>query len=336
LEAGLFLGAANAVPADGVFIRQTSAGLYGVLIYNGTETATSVFAFAPTAGVNYQYTINIYENEVEFWIQLQGVDAAVLGEIAVPNGNGQPFLSTALPFCVQSRNTGSVTSPCTWKMSDLHVDQRDIDVQIPFAVQQAGAGLTIHQGSSGGTMGPAFQQWSNTAEPTAAAATNTTAALGAFGEGLFKANAMATSATDLKISSYLNPVGSVNQTPRTMVIAGCWVDVCNEVVAVATTATTFAVSIAYGHTAISLATTETGSFVTASAKTPRRVPLGFLYLPVAAVVGQPSNNRIYAQFQSPIVVNPGEYLDIVAKVVVGTATATETFLFLVGFDGYLV
>jgi len=107
----------------------------------------------------------------------------------------------------------------------------------------ASAGLVMQQ-MNGGTAGSPQVQWANTALPTAAAATNTTAALGAFLGGIFQMNAPATSATDIIIASYLNPVGGVAQTPRTIKLRGIKVDCVNAVVAVATTATTFAVAVA--------------------------------------------------------------------------------------------
>lgn len=90
----------------------------------------------------------------------------------------------------------------------------------------------------------------------------------------------------------------------------------------------------FGHTAVSQATAETGSFVTGTANAPRKVPLGVLYLPIGAVVGRPSDNPIYRQFAAPIVIPPGKFFAIVAKVLRGTATATETLLFSVGFDAH--
>lgn len=89
------------------------------------------------------------------------------------------------------------------------------------------------------------------------------------------------------------------------------------------------------NVAVYEATTEGASFSTATTKAPRRVPIGSLYLPVAAAVGQ-NSNRIVAQFDSPIVVYPGQYIAFVVKPVLGTATATETLLFNVGFSSYYI
>ena len=119
----------------------------------------------------------------------------------------------------------------------------------------------------------------------------------------------------------------MNQTARNLIITGVRADVTNQVVAVATTAFNFQCAIAFGHTAVSLATTETASFATATTKAPRRVPVGSLYLPVAAAVGQ-NSNQIRVSFQSPLIVYPGQFVAFIIKPVLGTATATETLLLI--------
>ncbi len=72
-------------------------------------------------------------------------------------------------------------------------------------------------------------------------------------------------------------------------------------------------SLAFGHTAVSLATGES-----AFGKAPRRVPLGPLTQAVAAaqavstIIAQPGDS--YVDFgDAPIYVNPGEFVALVAK-----------------------
>jgi hypothetical protein len=329
-EAGFFIPNASSAPADGVFFRITSAGVFGVLTYNGVETVTAIASVTMTSGQNFEFTIVVDEREVEFWI-----DDENFTEIAIPSGNAQPMLSGSIPFSVSMRNTGTVSgSPVAQvKVGNVSVTLADVQVPVNGPTWAALNGWS-HQGLNGGTMGQ-LVQFSNTAEPTGAAATNTTAALGTGLGGLFKANAMASSATDLIISSYQNPAGGVNQTARNLIITGVRADVTNQVVAVATTAFNFQCAIAFGHTAVSLATTETASFATATTKAPRRVPVGSLYLPVAAAVGQ-NSNQIRVSFQSPLIVYPGQFVAFIIKPVLGTATATETLLFNIGFDHYFM
>ena len=100
----------------------------------------------------------------------------------------------------------------------------------------------------------------------------------------------------------------------------------------------YAYSLAYGHTAVSMATAEGTSFGTSpSTKAPRRVALGIESgMPATAAVGVlGSAAGIYQAFNSPIAVNPGEFVAICAKNF-GTVTTSGVVTFLVTFDGYWI
>jgi hypothetical protein len=330
--AGLGVAVAAAQPVDGVWFQLSSAGLEGVQRYNsGATVNTTLVADVSTLplNTNAKYVAVIGEREVEWWI-----DDVLYGRSEIPNANGQPFLSTSLPVFIQKYNSGTVGSSPNMivKVGDVSVTLMDLNANMAWANQMASCGLGM-QGLNGGTMGSPQVQWANTALPTAAAATNTTAALGAFLGGIFLMNAPAASATDVIIASYQNPVGSVNQTARTMKIRGIKVDCVNSVVAVATTASTFAVAVAWGGSALSLATAETGSFVTATAKARRIQPIGVISFPVGSAIGAQASG-IQFDFEAPLVINPGEYVQIIAKILVGTATATEVFQWVISPNLY--
>jgi hypothetical protein len=319
----------TAAPADGIFWRYTSAGLIGVQTFNGVETQTGVLVASITANDTRKFVIVPGEKAVEWWM-----DDILLAEQPVPAGQNKPCLSGALPLSMQFRNAGTVTGAPVMqaKLWDWSVALADVATNKPWAGQMSGMGLSVYQGQNGGTMGQTAQ-WANTALPTAAAGTNTTTALGTGLGGIFQLNAPATSATDVIISSYSNPVGGVNQTPRTLMIHGCWIDAVNVGAAVATTPSTFAMALAFGHTAVSLVTTDSSSLATATTKGPRRVPLGVISFPVGAAIGAQCNRGIYVKFDAPIAVNPGEIVAVVAKILAGTATASQVIQFVIGFDG---
>jgi hypothetical protein len=151
--------------------------------------------------------------------------------------------------------------------------------------------------------------------------------------GIFLMNAPATSATDVIIASYLNPLGGVAQTPRTMKLRGIKVDCINTIVAVATTASVFAVAVAWGGSGLSLAGTETASFATATLKGRRIQPIGVISFPIAAAVGAVAS-PIQFDFEAPLVINPGEYIQVIAKIIIGTATATEVFQWIISPNLY--
>lgn len=303
LEIGLFLGTAGVAPADGVFFRLTSAGLAGVISYNGVETSTGVFAAVIPANDNGSYRILISQREVSFWI-----DDVLGAEIDVPAGNAIPYLSLCLPLCLMMRNSGTVTGGTIAKIGTAHVTLKDLHSSKPWSAQMANQN-SAYQGQDGDTQGQ-LAIWANAASPTAVVLTNTTAAFVGLG-GIAAVTLTLAAGTDGIIFSYQNPVGSLTQPPKTLVITSITIDSVVSVV-LAATALVYAYAAAFGHTAVSLATAETGSFVTATTKAPRRVALGMQGFLASAAVGTTGKN-IFAQFDSPIVVHPGEFFAIIAK-----------------------
>lgn len=330
--AGMGVATGAAEPVDGVWFELTSAGLYGVQRYNsGTATKTLLVANINTLplNTNAKYVAVIGERQIEWWI-----DDVLYAESEIPNANGQPFITTSLPVFVLKYNSALVGSSPNMivKIGDVSVTLMDLNANLTWPNQMASCGLGSQQ-LNGGSAGSPQVQWSNTALPTSAAATNTTAALGAFLGGIFQMNAPATSATDVIVASYLNPLGGVNQTPRTIKLRGIKVDCVNSVAAVATTATTFAVAVAWGGTALTLAQVETASFANNTIKARRIQPIGAIHFPVASVVGFKPDG-IQFDFEAPLIINPGEYVQIIAKILVGTATATEVFQWIVSPNLY--
>ena len=323
---GLGVATGAAEPVDGVWFEMTSAGLKGCVRYNsGTVNKIDLvtnLAQMPQ-NTNAKYVMVVGEREIEFWI-----DDVLYGELMMPAGQGQPFMTSSLPVFIQKHNTGVVgTSPnLQFRLGDVSVSLMDLTTNQLWPDQMSSLGLGL-QGTNGGTMGSPQIQWANTALPTAAAATNTTAALGAFLGGIFQMNAPATGATDLIISSYQNPVGGVSQTPRTIKITGIKVDCVNLGAAVATTNTTLAIAVAWGATNVSLATTETASFANNTAKARRIQPVGVVSFGVGAPIGASAVTSI--GFESPIIINPGEFVQVICKPLVGTATASQVLAFVV-------
>lgn len=317
---GVPTGAADCV--DGVWFEYTSAGLMGVIRYNsGVAQKTAALMDTATFGTNTtrKCVALIGEREIEWWI-----DDVLYAEQLVPAAQGQPFLSTALPAFIQKYNSALVgSSPnVIFKVGDITISLMDIATNQTWANQMSSMGMGL-QGTNGGTMGTAsLIQWANATLPTAGAGSNTTAALGTFLGGIFQMTAPAGGTTDLIVSSYQNPVGGVNQTPRTIKLRGIKVSFVNAGATVTTTPATFAVAIGWGATVVSAAATESASFATATQKARRIQPLGVVSVPIGAVAGTPSNECIM-DFESPVIINPGEFCQILARPLAGTATASQ-------------
>lgn len=335
IDFGMFQrGASTAfAPLDGVYFRLTAAGMFGVINENGSETTTAVFPLALGVGT-WVYTNNAVNR---FLIQITNVRTTFwinnfkIGEILTPSGSDGPCRSRALPWSIRHAIVGGAAGAVTQALvKSYRVFFRGQQTMEKFSVI-GNRVLGSYQGLSGGTMG-SLASYANSTNPTAAAPSNTalTANLpsGLGGQGLVTAAAAA--ATDGIWGEYAVPAGSSTVQGRRLVIRSVKIDLVNLGAAVATTATTIQFSLAFGHTAVSLATAETGSFVTSTAKAPRRVALGIATWAVGAAIGQqPQFGPIYSDFEdAPIFVNPGERVALVGKFIVGTATASQTIQFV--------
>jgi hypothetical protein len=316
-------------PTDGIFWRMKPAGLVGVMNFNGSETEVPL-TDASNAGANWvpvvnkahRFIIAASNREVEFWI-----DGELWGTGATPTGNHAPFAGTSLP-CFASRwaivggAAGAVYQP-TVKIYGVSIG----GVQVGDRLSVVGNRLLgSYSGLSGGTMG-SLSTYPNSTNPTAAAPSNTalTANLPAGLGGQGSVIAAVAAAADGIWGSYQVPVGTAAVQGKRLAIRGVYVSCVNLGAAVTTTATTIQFSLAFGHTAVSLATAEG-----AAAKAPRRVPLGFATWPVGAAIGaQPQSGPLFVDFgDAAIYVNPGEFVALVGKFLVGTATASQVIGFV--------
>lgn len=308
-------------PTDGVYFRLNSSGLFGVINSNGSETTTSAFDFVYTNNGKYQFIIAFHEREVEFWI-----NNVLYASLSTPIGQGQPCMSASLPIAMRHAIVGGAAGAAlSFTLNDYALSIGGVNIsQTASILGQRVYGS--YQGLSGGTMG-SLATYPNSTNPTAAAPSNTalTANLPAGLGGQGSVTAAVAAATDGIWGSYQVPAGTVNVQGRRLVVRGVIIDLVNNGAAVATTATTIQFSLAFGHTAVSLATAEA-----VAAKAPRRLPIGFATWAVGAAVGQgPQGGRITLDLgDSPVFVNPSEFIQLVGKFLIGTATASQTINFI--------
>lgn len=332
MGAGLPTGATTP-PTDGVWIQITSAGVIGVVSFAGvsTPTGTLIPLGSLTVGDLDKFIIVVGERVVEFWR-----DNTLLGTLNVPNANGQPFQTTSLPMFMMKYNTGNVANTNTMRVADVNVTLMDALTSRDWPTQLCALGQMAYQGQNGGTMGTtALLPNATGATTVTGAALSQTAAI-ATGLGGQAGIVAAVAGIDGMITAFQNPTGSATQTPRNLIIKGIRVDSVNIGAAVATTASVLQWSLAFGATGgtiPSLAQAESGSFTTATAKAWRRIPLGLQSWVVGAAIGAAAQ-PITVNFDSPIVVHPGQWVASVAKFIVGTATASQVIWATVTFDAY--
>lgn len=325
--AGLGLpSAAGNIPTDGVWFQLSAAGLYGVLAFNGTLNQTGLllpFNSIQISNID-RYAMVISEQKVEFWFNDQ-----LLGNISLGVGYGQPFMESTLPIFMQKYCTGSVTNTNIIRVSDVSAYILDVTSNKPWAHQMAGMGRA-YVGMNGSTQGK-LSLWTNNTAPTAAAITNTTAAAVIGLGGIAAVLPSLTANNDGILMSYQNPAGSLAATGRNLYITGVKIQGAVSVI-LAGGPVIYAYAVAFGHTAVSLATTEAASFAISTTHSPRIVPIGIESYAATAAVGT-LGAGVTLQLQSPIVVRPGEFVQIIARNI-GTVTTTGAITFTVTFDHY--
>ena len=335
LEFGLFAAPATAVaPPDGVFFRYTSNGLQGVTVNNsgGENTIATPRACSNfTLDANYSCKMIIGEKFVDFY-----VNNVEIGSINTPSGFGAPFLSQALPISMLCRNTGTIASVngSYLRISDIHVDALDLEYGKSNPQILAGMGRHGSVSQNGAVIANTAAVGNSTVIGTAAALSNTAIAAPAC-VGLGGVSTYLPTLTvfqDGILSSYQNPAGTVNIQGRTLFITGVRI---SSAVSAAFTGGAVAqlYYLAYGHTAVGLTTAEASSFTTGGGKSPRRVPLGGEGFPITAALGTFASGGVSASFTSPIVVNPGEFVAVVAKNV-GIVTTAGSITSMISFDSY--
>jgi hypothetical protein len=309
-------------PTDGAaFFRIDTTGvLKGVVNYNGVEVTTAALAMPIYSNANV-FKVAVDERRAEFWI-----NGVLQASIAVTATNGQMQMSPTLQYGIRFFNDATgPTLAAQAKISDVniyHLDQAD---NRPYPVVNGCQGLMAYQGVGGQTMGSTALQ-ANSANPTAAAPTNTTAALGTGLGGNFWETASLAVNTDGIISSFANPAASVTVTGRKLVITGIrWMSIVQTVLAGGPFV--YHHTLCFGHTAVALNTAEG-----AATKAPRRIALGVSTFVATAAVGTVGANLSHT-FTTPIVVNPGEFIATAVKNI-GTVGTSGTIHHSITFDGY--
>ncbi len=231
-----------------------------------------------------------------------------------------PTSSNSLPLAFRIYIGGVVAlQPVNLLVGAAMVHFGDMHAAMDLLTALASAGAMGYQGQTGGTEG-STSFYLNSSTPVAGSLSNTTAlATGLGGQARF--NAAAGGTTDGIVLSYQAPAGTAALPGRVLCITGLKISCCNNGAVVATTPTTLAWSIAFGHTAVSLATTTS-----ATGKSPIRLAAGIMNWAVGAAIGAKNEggSDLELDFTSaPIAVNPGEYFAVVAKFLNGTATASQ-------------
>lgn len=306
---------AIAAPTDGVFFRITAGQFRGVCVNNSVETYVDLGTLPAEAQVH-DFVIEMTMRVVHFWHE-----GNLLGTVTVPATQFGPTSAEALPVFARTYNAAIAPSVAIkLQVSAIGASNGGADLNRLWPTVQAGMGNSSVQVPTGAAAGYTAN-YTNAAAPASATLAAATAGYATLG-GQFQFAAVAGSEVDYALFAYLVPTG------KTLIVRGVWIDTVNTGAAVATTATLLQWGIGVGSTAITLATAEG-----AATKATARLSLGFQVFPIAAAIGAQAA-MIDRNLDAPLVVNSGEYLHILLKMPLGTATASQVIRGIVGINGY--
>lgn len=323
-EWGLSLISGVSAPTDGAFFRLDSTGTFnGVLNYNGVETLTPAISTA-LLGVNvtHSYLVYVGSTFVEFWI-----DNILVGSITRPAGQGATTSSANLPLTFRNYNVSATSTAQVLRIGNVNVTYGDQAMSKPWGHVLSGMGASSTQGQTGSILG-STTQYSNAAFAAAAALSNTTAAVGNIGlGGAFNVLPTLVAGTDGILCSYQVPLGTSTVPGKSLYITDLRI---NSVVSTTLVGgpVLYTCSLAYGHTAVSLATVES-----ATTKAPRRIPIGISAYAAAAAVAVMSPALDYDLASGVPVIYPGEFIQVVLRNV-GTVTTAGSIMFVVSITGF--
>ena len=330
-EWGNFIASWTTAPTDGAYFTiNAAAELRCVVNTNGTINQSSVLNYSTLIGANsaHEFLIYIGTDVVTFWIDNVKVYEATLASVSAL---GIQTASGQIPLTFRSYNSNTVTGTAQlMKISAVNMTLAEMANGKQWSHIQAGAGLMSYQGQTGqATLGTQALYTNSLASGAGAVMTNTTAALGSGLGGQFTALPTLAAGTDGIMSSFQVPVGTVAIPWKSLYITWVSIQWAVSVVLVGNaTPVIYAHSLAFGHNAVSLATT-----VSTTSKAPVRVPLGIESYGAAAALGTLGQSITRDFSNAPVVVYPGEFIQIASKNI-GVVTTTGAITWLVSFTGY--
>lgn len=313
----------RSAPTDGAFFRWKPDGLFEcVLSFGGTEQKVTVTA--PSQNVTHHMEVELNEEECVF--EIDGVEVAV---ILAPTGT-PPTASASLPLFSRVYTGASAPSLAPQlKIAGWACTQQLLSTYKPWGHTMAIAGqggawspVTPYAGTNGSTNALVL--------PAAAAQSNTVAPITTLGGRTHitaPAGADLAAPIDAILFAYQVPTG------RRFVCTGFLLSMMNAGAAVATTPTTCEFSIGVGATAASLATADSFTASPQPTFAPRKRYLGMLSLPIGAAIGALAG-EIERSFDTPLVCEGGKFITGIMRVVVGTATASQTLRIMTQPLGY--
>ncbi len=326
----------------------TGGGLIGVLEYSVGGAPTSI-----TVNLNggvplsndatHVYEMFVGEEGIDFWI-----DGSFMGYIAPQPDASGIVKGSSYPFIARLFNAGS--APALAPVFDIgnvvvsriggthNEDRPTLQVAQGRHSGRAQAGLQTSSGITGSV--PA----SGTG-PGALVASNTVSGLvglGGYGR-VTLTGVVATAHTELIMNSFQNPsnpeaVGVANN-PRSLIITDIMISPLIVTTLLAGGGFSAEWFLAYGSTALSLATADAIGTTAPGAKSPTKIPLPIIDTlganAAAGTIATRTGEQGLITLATPIVIAPGEFIHLGLRTLFVTAAVTAGAAdFGIGFSGY--
>jgi len=329
---------------DGTYIRATNNGVFGVVRNNSATDTQQTAAFKDTTGATwvpvatrkYQFITYLSPRETEYWINDPIADVIWLaGSIPTPAGYGAPIGSQATSMFV--RQVHGITGPataCSFTASRYNVRRGGTNIGTTLNVLNARSGESI---LSPGTLTTSANQTVTTGSLVATAAAvpaNTTSLLASLSGKVIETLTLA-AGTDGILMSYQCPalpvaVGTTYAPNRRLRIdavnIASWV---STVIVGGPVAKAF--YLAWGSTSLSLAGVAADT-VTTKAYRRMMIPIVQGYGAAAGVGSVPSSTMSSFVLQTPIYVNPGEFVALVTTNSIAATSGAATHQIMLDFS----
>lgn len=316
--------------------RFTTAGALNAVVSTTTggtpsEQESALAGFPASDSVSREYMMIITDTTVEFWI-----DDVYQTRLSRPSGSYGVIKSVSYPFIARVFNSGAASAAATFDIADISIMKIGADDGMPHSYRMSAMGKStnyVQPDVIASALDPHVWPASGTA-PTAAAGSNTASAANntAYMGGLVRntlTGVTATLSTNVLWTAFLNPAvpqsaGAPNNA-RNLYVTGIFIS--PQVVTTALTGGGFTAVwfAAIGSTALSLATADADGTTAVAQRAPRFIPLPKVTtLAAAAALGTVSTDVGDYQFyfDTPLVVHPGEHLEIGFRTLAVTAAVT--------------
>jgi hypothetical protein len=316
MEIGFLEATGAATPTQGAFFRWSSTTGFFMAMVNTGGTEINSLVTIPTINDVHIGEILVQNRLAVFWI-----DGVMVASLNLPTTVPTAWTNQTCPWGARVINMGTAPAAAPQlSISEVCVSLVDLQANREYSEQFAiGMARGCYQKPVFATDWGQTAFWSNTAQATGVALSNTAAPAG-FGSSLggdFAFQQPAGSATDLILFAYQVP------TARTLVVRRV---VISPIVVTAAAGVGGPIQIYWfagvNASAVSLATAESPP----TTWSPRRVALGMTTLTAAPAIGTVSNPNVpnINDFTGGVlVVESGRFFHIGVKIPVGTATVAS-------------